>query len=605
MDVLPGRTRPVTIVAQDPGVRDGDDNVIMAEVDIPSERLEPGPRGHRVHVIDYDATLDRLYQPYDFDKEYKQVGHDPFRDITFDRIIGDPSFHSWNTYAIAMRTLGRFEFALGRKVAWNQAGHQLKVFPHAFRDANAFYARDSESLMFGYFRGRKNTIFSCLAHDVIAHETSHAVIDGLRSWFTDPSSKDQGAFHEGFSDVVALLEVFSVPVVVRALLERSWGEKAKADPTGEALDAKSPDKQHLEKEGATFEKLVTTHLFGLAEEMGKELASTRGNALRRSVVLKPFTEWLDDATWDEPHRRGEIISAAMLRAFARVWSERIERLQQVNGEYDIWAVAVEGAEAAATMVTTAIRAIDYTPPIHLTFKDYLSALLTADYELRPHIDRYGLREHLKRSFAEFGIQPAPDAMRDEGRWAPERAVRGGTEERFDYSRSRFESMQRDPDEVFRFAFENRSELGLIDDAYTQVSSIRPALRIAPEDGVVLRETVVEVIQQIELECHELAAFGVAGPTGMGRNESVVLRGGATLIFDDYGRLKYRVKNALPRTGRRSAADQHVSDLHTERICHLWDTGQIGDDAQRLRADPVQDLHLRKSLMEVRDTRELW
>ena len=61
-----------------------------------------------------------------------------------------------------MRTLARFKFALGRRVGWSFPGHQLKVAPHAFADANAFYSARDESLMFGYFPGRQDTIFSCL-----------------------------------------------------------------------------------------------------------------------------------------------------------------------------------------------------------------------------------------------------------------------------------------------------------------------------------------------------------------------------------------------------------------------------------------------------------
>ena len=101
--------------------------------------------------------------------------------------------------------------------------------PHAFLDANAFYSRDSEALLFGYFPGRDgNTIFSCLSHDVVAHETTHALVDGLRSCYQDPSSADQAAFHEGISDVVALLSVFALDDVVRAVLDRHAGDLPKS-----------------------------------------------------------------------------------------------------------------------------------------------------------------------------------------------------------------------------------------------------------------------------------------------------------------------------------------------------------------------------------------
>jgi hypothetical protein len=587
MKPLLSRTRFAKIIAQDPGVRVGD-KVLMAEVEIPAERLADGPRGHRLSVIDYDASTDKLHRPF----KPPQEGHDAFANIEFDEIIANPGFHAWNAYAVTMRTLGRFEFALGRKVGWNQPGHQLKIFPHAFQDANAFYAAEAEALMFGYFRGEQNNIFSCLAHDIIAHETTHAVIDGLRTSFSDPSSPDQAAFHEGFADVVALLEVLSLPEVVQAILEHNW---AKTNDQPESKDTVK-DSELDER------KLLETELFGLAVEMGQELAAGRGNALRRSVTLQPLTTWSGEDEWKEPHRRGEILSAVMLRAFVKVWMQRISRLRrQSSGQYDIGSVAEEGAAAADHLLTTAMRAIDYTPPIHLTFSDFRTALLTADFELRPRIDRYKFRDKLGESFDEFGVSAAPDSG-DDGQW--ERG-NGDSEPRFDYDRSRYEGMQRDVDEVFRFIWENSEGLGLVDDAYTQVTSIRPAVRVAPEDGAIVRETVVEVGQQIQLLAHELGYFGVKQPPDMDANQPIVLRGGATLIFDDYGRLKYRIRNALPLPKSNPKHDQRVAMLHTARLEHLWRSGYLDEQGGGLGAQRLRELHLRKAIDDDVTPKELW
>ena len=109
-----------------------------------------------------------------------------------------------------MHTLHRFEFALGRRVAWGTGGPQLKVVPHAFEQANAYYSEDSESLVFGYVRSPHAPTFFGLSHDIIVHETTHALLDGLRDGFTHPSSPDQAALHEGLADIVALLSVFAL-----------------------------------------------------------------------------------------------------------------------------------------------------------------------------------------------------------------------------------------------------------------------------------------------------------------------------------------------------------------------------------------------------------
>jgi hypothetical protein len=555
------RTKTARIIAQDPGVRVGD-KMLMAEVDIPAEHLAPGPRGHRIYVIDYDTTTDQMYRPLD---AIDADDPDPFPTMDFEQMLVDPTFHAWNVYSIAMRTLSRFEFALGRKVAWQQPGHQLKIFPHAFRDANAFYAPEAEALMFGYFQGRENTIYSCLAHDVIAHETTHAVLDGLRGRFVDPSSPDQAAFHEGFADVVALLEVLSVREVVEAILSQNWGDES---------ETKS---QHAVSERRLLsDKLINTDLFGLAVEMGSELSNNRGNALRRSVAMAPRTDWRDQPEWNESHRRGEILSAAMLRAFVNVWVSRItKRLSKIGGgNYDLGSVAEEGAEAASQLVTTAMRAIDYSPPIHLTFEDYLSALLTADFELRPNQDKYRFRDNLREAFRGFDILPAVDADPELGTWVREGDV-------FNYSRSRFEGM------------------------HTEVASIRPAMRIAPEDGVVIRETVVEIVQLMSVRADELNRdFGIPSPRGMAKDTEVTLRGGATLIFDEYGRLKYRIINALPsHRNDRKDGNPHVSRLHKKRLDHLWQSGYFAEAGRR--TEPFRELHLNKALDDEIVPAEQW
>jgi hypothetical protein len=159
------RTRKVTVVAQDPSVRRGE-RIVMGEVTIPRENLQDGPWGHRVQVIDYDASLDRFRKP-----RSAEISGDPFKGRDPERLIADPEFRAWSCYAIVMSTLSRFEFALGRRVKWSFGGHQIKVVPHAFADANAFYSKQDESILFGYFQGRKDTVFTCLSHDVIAHET--------------------------------------------------------------------------------------------------------------------------------------------------------------------------------------------------------------------------------------------------------------------------------------------------------------------------------------------------------------------------------------------------------------------------------------------------
>jgi hypothetical protein len=546
------RTQKLRIVAQDPGVRVGG-RILTAQVDVPAEELAPGPWGHRVHVIDFDASTQTLYQPCDYPRRKDGLMADRFANASDHRLLSDPRFHAQNVYAIVMRTLARFEFALGRRVNWGFKGHQLKIAPHAFADANAFYSERDESLMFGYFPGTsRQTVFTCLSHDVVAHETTHALVDGLRERYTDPSSPDQAGFHEGFSDIVALLSVFGLRSVVSAVIDLKYRKRGENGRRRHGNESSLISIKALE-----VDELRRSILLGLADEMGAELLKVRGQPLRASAMLTPSPEWYRvREEFKEPHRRGEILVAAMMNAFLEVWCARLHALDpRRTGWLDRDRAVEEGARAADRLLTMSIRALDYCPPVHIEFGDFLSALVTADYELHPNDPDYNFRRKLLASFRAYGITPAAKGTRREpGLWLPPESE--SPERTLNYNRTHFESLLRDPEEVFRFLWENRGVLGLCEDAFTRVESVRPCLRVA-EDGVALRETVAEYVQILRLTAKEIAGLGIKVPEGLPPDpEEILLYGGGVLLFDEYGRLKFHIHNRVDnaeRQGRRLRA----------------------------------------------------
>ena len=70
-------------------------------------------------------------------------------------------------------------------------------------------------------------------------------------------------------------------------------------------------------------------------------------------------------------------------------------------------------KAARHVLTMCIRALDYCPPVDLTFGEYLRALITADYDLVPG-RRRGYRVALIEAFRQRGIYPT-DVVRPVGR----------------------------------------------------------------------------------------------------------------------------------------------------------------------------------------------
>jgi hypothetical protein len=615
MSSPPRRTQVLTIIAQDPSVKvkrrkpdtgEEEEVILTAQVDLPAEELAPGPRGYRVQVIDYDSSSGVLYPPLEYRILENGLYNDPFIDEEETTLLNDPLFHAQNVYAIVMRTLWRFEYALGRRVSWSFDGHQIQVAPHAFADANAFYSSRDRALLFGYFpkanvkangkpANASDMVFNCLSHDIVVHETTHALVDGLRKRYTDPSSPEQAGFHEGFADIVALLSIFSLPPVVAKIIDKNY-----QDQRISADSAPLEDPQAIDVDSLTPKELRKSVLLGLAEQFGTELepttdaAALRGRALRRSVEIEPDPELIKQPEYNEPHKRGEILVAAVMNAFVEVWSERLKGLgnkpaedeqtragrrrnqtsMKDRGSYvyrrlDRQRVVEEGANIADYLLTMVIRALDYAPPTDLEFCDFLSAMLTADYEIRPDDSKYRFRKTILASFSSYGMEPTSKGSVEKGVWEPPDCT-------LKYDRIHLESMLRDRDEMFRFIWENRAELGLEEEAYTRVLSVRPCIRVNPDDGFTLRETVAEYIQILVLEARELKHLGIKTPKGMPRHQEVTLYGGGTLIFDEFGHAKFLVRNRLLNPTRQ-----------TRRLQYLWDYGafdpsQQGEDSSAMR-----------------------
>jgi len=202
------------------------------------EGLKPGPEGEYIAVIDRDPKSNAEYKPVDL--------NDPELLATDGLAPSEtnPQFHQQMVYAVIMTTIKNFEMALGRKILWSPAERtvsgqvryeyvdKLLVFPHGFRDQNAYYSPDRKVLLFGYYNATPvngaiylpgGIVYSCLSHDIIAHETTHALLDGMYSRFMESTHPDVPAFHEGFADLVALLQHFMHPGIVRNQIRKVRG----------------------------------------------------------------------------------------------------------------------------------------------------------------------------------------------------------------------------------------------------------------------------------------------------------------------------------------------------------------------------------------------
>ncbi len=517
----------LAILPQDPSVYDPDTGrLLRAVVTVPQDAVLTGPRSSRFQVIDYAGSENKLYPPTDL-RLAKDGDDESFGGVADTKLPADAAFRNQNVYAVASRTLAAFEAALGRRVPWSFSGHQLALVPRAFREANAYYDPDANAILFGAFEGyvgpptdrRRGTVYTSLSHDIVAHETTHAVLDGLRSRFLEPGLPDQLAFHEAFADIVALLSAFSIPKLVSHAL-------GPVDRNG-----------RIPKENIDIKTLRKSVLTGLAEEMGAATQAHSGDALRRSVERKAGTAWRDDRTFDEPHRRGEILVGAVMQAFLGIWSKRLDDLISEVGTLSRARAAEEGGKSAEHLLRMVIRAIDYCPPLEFEFEDFVEALLVSDAEAAP-TDAHGYRPTLTEAFKAFGIE-------SRGRMLDLGAM--GT---IDYRGLNAVELRNRQDELFRFLWQNARDVGLETDYYATVDDLRPSVRVSPE-GFLLQETVATYRQMLNGTVGEIRALSkrlsgkeMAVPAGLPDRTKLQIHGGASIIFDQFGRSKHQLSKPI-------------------------------------------------------------
>src|SRR5258707_10161267 len=311
--------RPLNVYAFDPSMGKFVGNYMTALVRY--EKLQAGPVGERFAVIDYDGSAKTYYAPVDLDDPKLLISAGLAPSET------DPRFHQQMVYAVASETLQRFESALGRRVHWRRieksdstpesraaASKCLNLFPHAMCQANAFYSPTAHGILFGYFKASRTqpgrnlpgqTVFTCLSHDIIAHETTHAIVDGIREYFMEPTNIDVPAFHEAFADLAALFVHFTHKEVLLDTLRKTGGRLFNLQLNPDVQIDRADDAPSIQIQIA-----ASNPLNALAQQYCD--ASRSRSALRSALGTRPNSN--DIKTKTEPHDRGSILVAAGLDA---------------------------------------------------------------------------------------------------------------------------------------------------------------------------------------------------------------------------------------------------------------------------------------------------
>ena len=276
----------MTVFAQDPMVVDARGCPVLARVSVPADRLQRGPRSHRLHVVDLGVGTNVAVEPVVLHDRsawsYVDRWDDEHRRRDARALADDRDFRAQNVFAVASHTLSLFEQHLGRPIPWNSHFPQLYLVPQARVEANAFYSREHNAVLFGWLPGfgDKPALYTALSYDVIAHEVSHAILDGLRPRYTEPGLPDQLAFHEALADLVALLSVFGTTGVAQHLLDPEGVGEVRFPSDAAARRLEDPEEQRERLLAGRADLLRSSPLARLAEQIGgRRNAQHPGGAL--------------------------------------------------------------------------------------------------------------------------------------------------------------------------------------------------------------------------------------------------------------------------------------------------------------------------------------
>jgi hypothetical protein len=367
----------VPMMVQDPKIAPHGEERIVEGFDVTHEDFFlDGPVTQRVALLDFEPATGALLPgvPFHAPPPGRVMGSYAIAD---ENDVYASDFMRVSVFACVLKTMYMFEEddALGRRLSWAFDAPQLLVVPRAGRWENAFYERDSHGLQFFYFpnpRQPGETIYTSLSRDIVAHETGHAILDGIAPHLYDAITPQSLALHEAMADLTALLLSIRSHNLRKIVLKATQGSIRNA-----------------------------THFSSVAEEFG--MARGRG-ALRDLYNDKT----LDQVNRSEPHALSEVLTGALYKMLVNMHDARRRSyaMQTGRSEYSVSGKAlVDCGQQFKRMI---VRALDYLPPGEVSFADCARAIIAADQASHP--DDPQERDWMREEFVRRGMAPNREAL---------------------------------------------------------------------------------------------------------------------------------------------------------------------------------------------------
>ncbi|MEW6284501.1 MAG: hypothetical protein AB1758_38155, partial [Candidatus Eremiobacterota bacterium] len=268
---------------------------------------------------------------------------------------GTSDFARVNAHVMARRTQDLLEGYLGRSIPWAFGDRPLELKADHHPGRNAYYDRQLSLVSLQYFQmvPWDTTVRLANSADLTAHETAHAVLDGLRPGYGQGDNETL-AFQEAFADCTALLVSLSFREN-RALAVFQTGGNLRhpnlLSRFGEELGAalcyyEDPEREHLRSLLNSFRYVDPT------------------------TLPMPVPGKDDGILTSEPHSFSRVFSGAFYDVVEALYLHGIER----EGLRPEEALRFAGETAGSLLM----GAVDASPPDRGHFRDLAAGMMEAD-----------------------------------------------------------------------------------------------------------------------------------------------------------------------------------------------------------------------------------
>ncbi len=456
------------------------------------------------------------------------------------------AFIQVSPFATVLKTLDFFEGpqVLGRRISWAFPSNQLLIFPRAGEMKDAFYERKTGSLQFYYHHSAKgHVVYTSLSHDIVVHETTHAILDAIAPDLYNATTTESLALHEAIADLSSIAQILTN----RMMLFSAQNLTSSIISPPEVLSQ-------------------------IAEEFGSDFRLRGGmNFLRRMKnkrTLDPSDRGTDEfgipnrPDLTNAHDVSQVLSGAVYAIFEKRMNAVLLSPEQRNRNGLPMELEDTFYPVACRISHMVFRALDYLPPGEATFGDYGRAFLAAaaaTFSRPQKEERWLLEEFLSRKIvdSEVEMEIRRDFSADELRENDLRRLAG------------------DKKAAKSFAEKYRGLLGIPSKSKFNVLSNVVALRsLGSQSGKNRREELVFKIHWEEWETHDL---GPRYPVEW------AVRKGTSLIVD---RTTGRILSLLTTNPSR----RH-REMRDQLLRRFKDDGRLLPDKEAIGPDgkPLVDL----------------